>query len=86
MTAPTDEIADLQPDVEKVLAGMLLAGGPAAHELPVDQARANHLAETESLSGDGEPVAEVRDLTVPGPAARSPCAPTCRAAARRPTR
>jgi acetyl esterase len=65
MTAPTDEIADLQPDVEKVLAGMLLADGPAAHELPVDQARANHLAETESLCGDGEPVAEEIDLTVP---------------------
>jgi acetyl esterase len=67
MTAPTDEVADLQPDVEKVLAGMLVAGGPAAHELPVDQARANHLAETESLCGDGEPVAEEIDLTVPGP-------------------
>ena len=66
MTAPTDEIAHLQPDVEQVLAGMLLATGPAAHELPVDQARANHLAETESLCGDGEPpVAEEIDFAVP---------------------
>jgi acetyl esterase len=72
MTAPTHEVADLQPDIEKVLAGMLLAAGPPAHELPVDQARANHLAETESLCGDGEAVAEEIDLTVPGPGGEIP--------------
>ena len=44
---------------------MLLAGGPPAHELPVAEARANHLAETEALCGDGEPVAEEIDLAVP---------------------
>jgi acetyl esterase len=72
MTAPVHEVADLQPDIEKVLAGMLLAGGTPAHELPVDQARANHLAETESLCGDGEPVAEEIDLTVPAPGGEIP--------------
>jgi acetyl esterase len=39
--------------------------GPPAHELPVEQARAEHSADTERLSGPGEPVAEVRDVTVP---------------------
>ena len=42
--------------------------GPPAHEVPVDQARAGHEAETANLSGPGEPVAEVRDLEVPSPA------------------
>jgi acetyl esterase len=67
MSAPVRDVAALQPDVEKVLAGMLLAAGPPAHELPVDRARANHLAETESLCGDGEPVSEEIDVDVPGP-------------------
>jgi acetyl esterase len=39
--------------------------GPPAHEMPVDEARAAHTAETERLSGPGEPVAEVRELRVP---------------------
>jgi acetyl esterase len=72
MSAPAREVAELQPDVEKVLAGMLHAAGPPAHELPVDRARANHLAETESLCGDGEPVAEEIDLTVAGPGGEIP--------------
>jgi len=43
---------------------MLTFGGPAAHEVPIEQARAGHEAETEHLSGPGEPVAEVRDVAV----------------------
>jgi acetyl esterase len=72
VSAPVREVAELQADVAEVLTGMLLAAGPPAHELPVEQARANHLAETESLCGDGEPVAEEIDLTVPGPAGDIP--------------
>ena len=41
---------------------MLAFTGPPAHEVPIEQARAGHEAETEHLSGPGEPVAEVRDL------------------------
>jgi acetyl esterase len=33
--------------------------------VPVEQARAEHSAETELLSGPGEPVAEIRDVHVP---------------------
>ena len=44
---------------------MLAFTGPPAHEVPVEQARAGHEAETEHLSGPGEPVAEVRDLGSP---------------------
>ena len=42
------------------------AARPAAIEVPVAQARAAHEAETAALSGPGEPVAEVRDIAVPG--------------------
>ena len=42
--------------------------GPPAHEVPVDQARAGHEAETTHLSGPGEEVAEVRDLEIPSAA------------------
>jgi acetyl esterase len=56
----------LDPQLEEVLAG-INAARPAAHEVPIEQLRAAHEAETELLSGPGEPVAEVRDVTVPGP-------------------
>jgi len=46
--------------------------GPPAHEVPVEQARAGHEAETEHLSGPGEPVAEVRDLEIPVPSCSIP--------------
>jgi acetyl esterase len=62
----------LDPKIEKVLAGMLLIPGPPVHELPIEQVRVNHERETEELSGDGEPVEEVRDLGVPGPAGEIP--------------
>ena len=46
--------------------------GPPAHEVPVDQARAGHEAETINMSGPGEEVAEVRDLEIPAPAGAIP--------------
>ena len=46
---------------------MLAFTGPPAHEVPVDQARAGHEAETERMSGPGEPVAQVRDLRIESP-------------------
>jgi acetyl esterase/lipase len=39
--------------------------GPPAHEVPVEEARAAHSAETERLSGPGEEVAEIRAVRVP---------------------
>ena len=39
--------------------------GPPAHEVPVEEARAAHTAESVELCGPGEPVAEVRDVRVP---------------------
>jgi acetyl esterase len=44
---------------------MNAAPGPSADQVPVEEARATHSAETERLCGSGEPVAEVRDVTVP---------------------
>jgi acetyl esterase len=41
--------------------------GPPAHEVPIEQARAGHEAETRQLSGAGEPVAEVREVAAPAP-------------------
>ena len=46
--------------------------GPPPHEVPVDQARAGHEAETINMSGPGEEVAEVRDLEIPAPAGAIP--------------
>ena len=46
--------------------------GPPAHEVPVEQARAGHEAETKHLSGPGEPVAEVRELEIPAPSCAIP--------------
>jgi acetyl esterase len=57
--------SQLDPEVAKVLAGTLTVAGPAAHEVPIEQARAGHAGETEQLSGPGEPVADVRDLEIP---------------------
>jgi acetyl esterase len=51
---------------------MLAMSGPPAHEVPVEQARAGHEAETQHLSGPGEPVAEVRDLEIPVPSCSIP--------------
>ena len=51
---------------------MLAVDGPPAHEVPIEQARAGHEAESEHLSGPGEPVADVRDLTVPSPQGEIP--------------
>jgi acetyl esterase len=65
--APDAGVADLDPEIAAVLAGMLAAPGPPAHEMTVEEARAKHLVETEWLCGDGEPVAEEIDLAVTGP-------------------
>jgi acetyl esterase len=51
---------------------MLAMEGPPAHEVPVDQARAGHEAETAHLSGPGEEVSEVRDLEIPSAAGAIP--------------
>ena len=51
---------------------MLAAGGPPAHEVPIDLARKGHETETELFSGPGEAVAELTDITVPGPAGDVP--------------
>jgi acetyl esterase len=55
----------LQPDIQAQLDRMNAVPGPPAHLVPVEEARAAHVAETERLCGPGEPVAEVRDITVP---------------------
>jgi acetyl esterase len=57
----------LDPEIQAVLDGMNAAPGPPAHEVPVEEARAAHVAETERLSGPGERVADVSDVRVPGP-------------------
>jgi acetyl esterase len=58
--------------VERVLTSILATGGPSVHELPVDQARAEHERQSALVAGEGEPVAEVRELELPGPAGAIP--------------
>jgi acetyl esterase len=55
----------LHPEIQAILDAMNAAPAPPAHELPVEEARAAHAAESVVLSGPGEPVAEVRDVHVP---------------------
>jgi acetyl esterase len=55
----------LHPEIQAVLDTMNAAPGPPAHEVPVAEARAGHVAESADLCGPGEPVAEVRDVRVP---------------------
>ena len=55
----------LRPEIQALVDALDHAPGPPAHEVPVEEARAAHAAETERLSGPGEPVAEVRDVVVP---------------------
>jgi acetyl esterase len=55
----------LHPEIQTILDGMNAATGPPAHELPIEDARAAHVAESVELGGPGEPVAEVRDVRVP---------------------
>ena len=62
----------LHPEIQPILDEMNAAPGPPAHELPINQARAGHVAETVWLCGEGEPVAEVRNVTAPGPGGEIP--------------
>jgi acetyl esterase len=57
----------LHPDIQLILDAMNAMPGPPADEIPVAAMRAGHIAEAERLSGPGEPVADVRDIAVPGP-------------------
>jgi acetyl esterase/lipase len=57
----------LDPEIERVLDGMLALATTPAHEVPIDQARAGHEAETKEMSGPGEEVARVEDIEIEGP-------------------
>ena len=56
----------LDGELRQILDAWAVDDGPPAHEVPVDQARRAHLAETESLAGEGPAVAQVQDTTVAG--------------------
>ena len=56
----------LDPELQRILDAMLAAEGPPPEDVPVEQARAAHIAETEHLAGKGPEVASVRDDTVAG--------------------
>src|SRR5215213_10147029 len=62
----------LHPDIQAVLDSMHAAPGLPAHRVPVAQARAAHDLETAELSGPGQPVAEVLEVTAPGPSGPVP--------------
>jgi acetyl esterase len=62
-------VSALEPGIQKILEGMnaVADGGPPAHEVPVEQARAGHEQETEQLAGPGEEVGEIKDVEASGP-------------------
>jgi acetyl esterase/lipase len=57
----------LDPEIQAIVDIIEAAPGPPAHLVPVAQARAAHSRETALMSGPGEPVAQVRDVELPGP-------------------
>jgi acetyl esterase len=57
----------LDPEIQPIVDLMEAAPGPPAHLVPIAQARAAHDLETAEMSGPGEEVAEVREVSVPGP-------------------
>jgi acetyl esterase len=57
----------LHPQAEALLAKMAAAGAPPIEELDAAANRRNHEASAANLNGEAEPVADVKDLTVPGP-------------------
>jgi acetyl esterase len=57
----------LDPEIQPIVDLIEAAAGPPAHLVPVAQARAAHDRETALMSGPGEPVAQVRELELPGP-------------------
>jgi acetyl esterase len=57
----------LDPEIQPIVDMLETAPGPAAHLVPIAQARAAHDRETHVMSGPGEQVAEVRDIEIPGP-------------------
>ena len=62
----------LDPEIQAILTELLADETRAGEEVPLEQLRATHLAETARYGGPGEEVAEVRDLAVPGPAGDVP--------------
>jgi acetyl esterase len=62
---PASRMGTLNPEIQQILEAFP-EDGPPAHEVPIDMARAAHLAETESLAGPGVPVAQVHDGTAGG--------------------
>jgi len=57
----------LDPEIQSIVDQMAAAPGPPGHLVPVDQARAANDHDAAIMSGPGEEVAEVREITVPGP-------------------
>jgi acetyl esterase len=56
----------LDGELQEILDAWAADPGPPAHEVPVEQARRAHLAETEYLAGEGPAVAHVEDTTAGG--------------------
>jgi acetyl esterase len=67
----TDAARTLDPDIKTLLDQLAAAGGPAMHEMGVEQARAM-MYMLRALEGEPDEVASVDDRTIPGPAGDIP--------------
>ena len=56
----------IHPELEPIVEAMLALEGPPPEDVPVEQARAAHAAETEQLAGRGPEVARVKDGEIAG--------------------
>jgi acetyl esterase len=61
----------IAPELQPIVDAMLALPGPPPEDVPVDQARAAHVAETEQLAGRGPDVEEVADGELAGVAVRT---------------
>jgi acetyl esterase len=62
----------LDPQIEAIRAARIKDGAPQLYTLSVDEARAADLASIRATGGDPEPVFQVADRTIPGPAGELP--------------
>lgn len=56
----------IHPELQPIVEAMLALPGPPPEDVPVEQARAAHAAETEQLAGRGPDVAHVEDGEIAG--------------------
>ncbi len=67
MADSTDAAPFVRPDVKMILDMLAAMGSPPMSELPLADARGSYQAMAQMVEADALPLADIRDLTCPGP-------------------